>query len=118
MDAVDLLVFRGRLERSTNDWATRFMTEGEAADARGSLESTAARWAAKEAAMKALGIGLGQIDPTDIEVVKIDDVPTLRLHRGAKNRADELGLTDWSLSLSHTPRLAIAFVVAMGFAHE
>jgi holo-[acyl-carrier protein] synthase len=90
------------------------LTEGEAADTRGLLESIAARWAAKEAAMKALGIGIGQIDPTDIEVVKMDDVPTLRFHRGAKSRADELGLTDWSLSLSHTKDVAIAFVVALG----
>lgn len=114
VDAVSLDVFRTRLERSTNDWVSRFMTEGEVAETRGSLESIAARWAAKEAAMKALGIGIGQIDPTDIEVVKMDDVPTLRFHRGAKIRADELGLTDWSLSLSHTKDIAIAFVVAMG----
>lgn len=114
VDAVTLAVFQARIDRSRNDWVSRFMTEGEVADARGLLQSIAARWAAKEATMKALGIGIGQVDPTDIEVVKIDDVPTLRLHRGAKVRAEQLGLTDWSLSLSHTQEIAIAFVVAMG----
>lgn len=74
----------------------------------------AARWAAKESAMKALGQGIGKIALLDIEVVGDGGGgPALRLSGSAKTRAQELGITDWSVSLSHEGGFALAFVVMM-----
>ena len=67
---------------------------------------------------KALGTGIWRegIGWTDIEVgrdVK-SGAPTLSLHGAASTQAHKLGLTTWSISLSHDREHAIAFVVAMG----
>ena len=90
------------------------MTPVERSDAAGRIGSLAARWAAKEATMKALGIGIGKLDPTDVEVVTKDGQPTLRLHRNAALRSAALGLDHWSVSLTHDSGWAMAFVVAIG----
>lgn len=78
------------------------------------MDSLAARWAAKEATMKVLGIGIGRLDPTDIEVVSENHRPRLRLHRNAAKEAYSLGLSKWSVSLTHEAGWAMAFVVAIG----
>ena len=79
-------------------------------------ESLAARWAAKEATLKALGTGWSSdVDWKDVEVVSLPSgAPMLNVSGGAKKRADELGIVDWKLSLTHSRTLAIAFVVASG----
>ncbi len=76
-------------------------------------ESLAARWAAKEATLKALGTGWAVgISWTDVEVVnRPDGAPELFLAGGAKKIADKLGVVDAKLSLTHCKTLAIAFVV-------
>jgi holo-[acyl-carrier protein] synthase len=74
--------------------------------------SLAARWAAKEAVAKALGCGIGEIGWTDIEILDEDGAPLVQLHGNAALLAAKLGLSGWSVSLSHTTDLAIAFVVA------
>jgi holo-[acyl-carrier protein] synthase len=72
------------------------------------------RWAAKESAMKALGQGIGKIAPLDIEVSRdMNGAPTMELAGSAMARARELGITDWSVSLSHESGFAMAFVVMM-----
>ncbi len=78
-------------------------------------EHLAARFAAKEAALKALGTGLADgIQWTDVEVVKDPrdrGAPTLRLHNAALEVAQRLGVTRSHLSLSHTDSAAIASVI-------
>ena len=118
VDLSSVSALERRATRSHNDFIGRFWTEGERAESNGQYPKLAARWAAKEATMKALGWGIGKLDPTDIEVVTIDAMPTLRLHRTAVVRAEELGLQQWSLSLSHEGDLAIALVVAIGEKDE
>ena len=85
---------------------------------RGRIESLAARFAAKEAAAKALGTGIWRngIGWTDIETVRDEQTgaPTLHLHHGAQARAATLGWRDWTVSLSHDRGHAIALVVAAG----
>ncbi len=77
------------------------------------VESLAARWAAKEAAAKALGTGIGHVTWLEIEVLQNGDgCPSLRLHGRAGALAAEKGLTRWALSLAHDGGLALAFVVA------
>jgi len=76
-------------------------------------ESFAARFAAKEAVMKALGTGYGRgVWWRDIEVVRNSGRPTVLLHRGASERAAAIGATRWHLSLTHTADQALAYVIA------
>ena len=103
-----------RAERSRNDFIGRYWSAAEIEQSGGSFSSLAARWSAKEAAMKALGAGIGKIDPAHIEVVLVDGMPTLRLHKSAKRRSAELGLEHWTVSLTHQGDWALASIVAMG----
>jgi holo-[acyl-carrier protein] synthase len=72
-------------------------------------ESFAARFAAKEATMKALGRSFGW---QEIEVLRQTGAPSLKLQGRALQQADKLGVTRLHLSLSHTAASAIAYVVA------
>lgn len=75
--------------------------------------SLAARFAAKEATMKAMGVGLGAFPWQDIEVAKEEHhVPVLKLSGKGLSCAQKQGITHWHLSLSHNRSEAIAFVVA------
>ncbi len=77
-------------------------------------ERLAARFAAKEAVMKALGTGQGAgVRFRDIEVVHDDrGAPALVLHGRAHTVAHERRVRSWTLSLSHVRRVAIASVIA------
>ncbi len=79
------------------------------------MEAIAARFAAKEAAVKALGTGIGRVGWRDVEVLNLDNgQPLLKLHGEAAAMAKQLKLGDFSVSLSHTRRYAAAVVVAAG----
>ncbi len=80
------------------------------------IESYAARFAAKEAAMKALGTGWGKgVGWHDVEVVAVrGEAPALRLHGGAARRARAQRVTRWLVTLTHTETIAAACVVAEG----
>ena len=79
-------------------------------------QSYAARFAAKEATMKALGKGWGRyVGWLDIEVVrKRGSRPEIVLHGKAKEYAETLGIRRFHLALTHTAMLAEAVVVAEG----
>ena len=90
----------------------RVFTPGEiayCARRRTGAESYAARFAAKEAVVKALGTLVGW---REIEVVRTDGPPAICLHGRAAARAAELGIRNIHLSLSHTADHAIAYVIA------
>ncbi|OWY58685.1 hypothetical protein B7486_78645 [cyanobacterium TDX16] len=77
-------------------------------------ERYAVRWAAKEAVMKALGVGLGEVDLKEIEVVRAESgAPSVVLHGRAAVVADARGVTTWQLSLTHTESAAHAIAVAL-----
>ncbi|MBV8462436.1 MAG: holo-ACP synthase [Acidimicrobiales bacterium] len=79
------------------------------------LSRLSTRFAAKEAAWKALGVGMGAVGLRDVEVVGGgDEAPSLSLHGRAAALASRSGVRRWHLSLTHTERTAIAFVVAEG----
>ena len=93
----------------------RFFTTQELIDADGRTPALAARFAAKEAVAKALGCGIGDVGWKDIEIVRDGRrMPHLRLHGAAQALAQQLGLVEWSVSLSHTHEHAMALVVALG----
>ncbi len=115
-DLVDLERFRQAAER-TPGILTRYFTEGERAYAERRQDPTeryAARFAAKEAVMKALGVGLGACEMAEIEVLRDEDsgAPDLVLHGKAAALAADRGVTAWHLSLTHTATSAHAIVIA------
>jgi len=80
------------------------------------FERYAARFAAKEAAMKALGTGWSRgVRWRDIEIVREPSgKPTLRLEGVARQIADRLGVKNISISITHSGNLALAQVVFEG----
>jgi holo-[acyl-carrier protein] synthase len=75
----------------------------------------AGRFAAKEAAMKALGTGHSQgVLWRDIEVVRAGGPPQLRFHGGAARRFQALGATGSLLTITHSETLALAQVLLLG----
>ena len=116
LDVVDLDRFRAAVER-TPGLLDRLFTAGErttAAERRDPIPSLAARFAAKEAVMKALGVGLGAFAWTDVEVGPVESgAPTLALSGAAAARAGDAGVIDWHLSLTHSGLVAAAVVLAV-----
>jgi len=113
---VDLVETR-RIDRIVKRYGEHFLdrvyTAAERQYCRDRATSLAARWAAKEAVVKALSCGFGDVCWSDIEVLNDErGAPYLRLSGQALMQADDLGLSEWSVSLSHTPDYAIAFVIA------
>ena len=81
---------------------------------RDSASSFAARFAAKEAAMKALGTGFSRgVYWQGIEVVRHHGPPQLQFHAGALARFTALGATKSLLTLTHSRELSIAHVLLM-----
>ncbi len=114
-DLVEIARIATLVERYGDRFTERVFTVGELVDCAGRAESLAARWAAKEAVAKALGVGIGPVAFREIEVVReVAGQPTLRLHGAAAQLAAGRGLAQWGLSLAHDGGLALAFVVAVG----
>ena len=112
VDVVDIDRF-GLSLRRTPSLRERLFTEAEREAAGHSVASLAARFAAKEAAMKALGVGLGGVRFHDISVAKeASGAPRLELSGMAVELARKRGWLSHSLSLSHSKMVAVAVVVA------
>ena len=116
VDAVEVSRFRLVLQRRPS-LATRLFTAGERAyGARFSdpAPRLAARFAAKEAAMKALGVGLGAFSFQDVEVVSAPSgAPSLRVSGAAAALAGRRGVTSFHVSITHTDSMAEAVVAAL-----
>lgn len=116
-DLVDVDRMREVLHRRES-FKNRVFRETEQAYAERQNDPTqryAARFAAKEATLKSLGLGLGGMALRDIEVVNDPDsgAPSLRLHGAAAEVAAEHGAGRFMISLSHTHRTASAVVIAL-----
>jgi holo-[acyl-carrier protein] synthase len=116
IDTVEVDRFRRVLEKRPGI-ADRLFTPAEQAYGRRQRdpsERLAARFAAKEAVMKALGVGLGAFAFRDVEVVKAPSgAPSVALTGRAAALAAERGVTDWRLSLTHSSLVAEAVAVAL-----
>lgn len=105
-----------RISQAAARWQERFLyriyTEAELQDSGKRWTSLAARFAAKEAVVKALGTGKG-IGWHDIEVRRHDnDAPYICLHGNARRLAGQRGIRNFALSLSHSEKYAIAVTIA------
>ena len=118
VDITEVARIAGMIERHGDQFLERVFTGRErayAAESRRRDEHFAARFAAKEATLKALGTGWRSgISWTDVEVVSLPSgQPTLHLHARAAEIAREQGIGAWSISLSHTENYAVASVIGI-----
>jgi phosphopantetheine--protein transferase-like protein len=115
-DLVECDRFRLALERRPRI-AERLFSDAERQYAfrhREPVPPLAARFAAKEAVMKAMSVGLWKFALRDVEVVRLPSgQPEVALHDKAAALAAERGVTRWLLTLSHTDGMAIAIAVAL-----
>jgi holo-[acyl-carrier protein] synthase len=117
LDLTEISRIRELLERHGERFKERTFTTEERAYCESCSDCAphyAARFAAKEAVSKALGTGFSQgVSWQDIEVLRSEaGQPSLRLHGRAAERAQEMGITQWMLSLTHCRDTAAASVAA------
>lgn len=119
VDILHVPRLREALERYGERFLERVYTPSELAYCNGRVPELAARFAAKEAVSKALGVGMRVMSPDGIGWHEAEVVnggsgkPGVRLRGHAAELAVQLQLTQWSLSITHERDYAIALVVAM-----
>ena len=117
VDAVDVRRFAAVLERTPRTRQRLFTAEELAEVATGGDvdASLAARFAAREAAMKALGVGLGAFDFHELSIHRLESGRPQIVQTGrAAELAASQGVDRWFVSLTHTDDMAIAYVIAEG----
>src|SRR5882757_1875178 len=116
VDITDVDRIEAAIERRGRPFLDRLFTPSEIAYCethRHRAERFAGRFAAKEAAMKALGTGWSRgVRWVDVEVVRQKGGrPTVKLHGEAGKISERLGVTNISLSITHTADQAFAQVI-------
>jgi holo-[acyl-carrier protein] synthase len=115
VDLIEIARIEEVINRHGKHYLERIYTPAELEQSGKQIESLAGRFAAKEAFAKALGTGIGEVAWKEIEILGDEqNAPTLKLYGAAEQKAKELGLSTWSVSISHGQSLAVAFVVALG----
>lgn len=115
VDLIEISRIEEVISRHGRHYLERIYTPAELELCGKRIESLAGRFAAKEAVAKALGCGIGDVTWKEIEILGDEqNAPTLTLHGAAGQKAGELGLMTWSLSISHSQSHAVAFVAAIG----
>jgi len=112
IDVIEIARVRAVLSRHPDRFLSRVYTREEVAFCRGRVPELAARFAAKEAVMKALGTGARGLAWREIEILPNQrGKPLVYLHGKARERAETIGLRGVDISLTHSHELAIAAVV-------
>lgn len=110
-----------RIEKTYQDFGEKFLDRVLTASEKEYVLSSkhqmisrlAARYAAKEAVAKLLGVGIGEkVSFKDITISKNGDAPEVELSGTALELAQELGLKDFAISISHEDILVMATVIA------
>lgn len=118
VDIVELERIQRVVARYGERFLVRIYTTAERDRYRNRLPELAARFAAKEAVSKALGVGLSHISVHGIGWQEVEVLsnplgkPEVYLSGRARELAEEQGLHEWAISLSHSREYAVAFVVA------
>ena len=114
VDLVDVGAFERAVDITDGELVEVCFTGRERMEAGERTDRLAARFAAKEAAAKAMGAGIMRgVAWQDIELVRDDAQPELVLRGGAAEAARQQGWYAWSVSLSHEASTAVAMVVAL-----
>ena len=112
VDVIEIERVEAALARFGERFLRRVYTAEEAAFCRGRVHELAARFAAKEAVMKALGTGAKGVAWREIEVLPNHrGKPLVYLYGRARARAERIGLAGLDVSMSHSREYAVAFVV-------
>lgn len=115
VDLIEITRIEDVIARHGKHYLERIYTPAELEYCGKRAESLAGRFAAKEAVVKALGCGIGDVTWKEIEILGDEQhAPTLTLRGVAAEKAKALGLTTWSVSISHSQSHSVAFVVAIG----
>jgi holo-[acyl-carrier protein] synthase len=113
VDIIEISRIADTMKRFGNRFLQRIYTYDEIAYCRGRAPQLAARFAAKEAVMKALGTGTRGIGWREVEVTrKRSGEPCIELHGRAVERAAFLGIDRIAISISHSREYAVASVVS------
>ena len=118
IDLADTHRVAALIDRHGDHFLARVFSEAERqyceANVKRRMEHYAARFAAKEAALKAIGTGwTNGIAWTDVEVIRQPSgQPELRVHGKVAEIAAKLGVRAWTISISHTETTAMASVIA------
>ena len=109
------IIETARIKKAIARWGEAFLrrvyTDSELELYRKKPSSLAARFACKEAVMKLLGTGRNGINWREIETLSHPGgKPLVKLHGRAQSKANELGLKEIAVSLSHSKEYAIASV--------
>ena len=114
IDMIAIPRVRAAIERHDGRFLRRVYTPEEVAFCRGRVPELAARFAAKEAVMKALGTGARGVAWREIEVLPDRrGKPLIYLYGRAQERADRIGLRALDVSLTHEGGFAVAAVVGV-----
>ena len=116
VDVVDIARFRAVLDRRPALARRLFSAEelAYAATLANPAPTLAGRFGAKEAGMKALGVGIGAVDWTDISVLRRPGGrPEMVVSGRAADLAARRGVHGWEVSISHTDSLASVTVLAL-----
>ena len=120
VDIIHIPRIQKALEQHGERFLKRVFTPREIQSCRGHAREFAARFAAKEAVSKALGVGMRIMARNGIGFLEVEVLPDgngkphIHLSGAAAERARELNLKEWAISLSHERYYAVAFVVAVG----
>jgi len=118
IDATEIPRIAATMKNYGDRFLQRIFTPGEieyCQSKRHAAQHFAARFAVKEAAMKALGTGHSRgVLWRDVEVVRFGGPPQLRFHGGAARRFAALGGRSSVVTITHTDTLALAQVILMG----
>lgn len=115
VDMIEVARIERGVQRHGDRFYQRFFTEQEVEFCKKNAQRLAGRFAVKEAVGKAFGTGIGDVSWQEIEVVCDErGRPFLNLTGNAQTLANQMGLTQWEISLTHTDTHAVGFVVAMG----
>jgi holo-[acyl-carrier protein] synthase len=113
VDIIEIARIKEAIERWGQRFLDRIYTGSEQMLCQERPSSLAARFAGKEAVMKALGTGIKGAGWREIEILSAPSgQPQVHLHGKAQNRAATLGLSEVAISLSHSREYAVAFAVA------
>jgi holo-[acyl-carrier protein] synthase len=115
VDLVEIDRIRQAVDRHGERFLQRVYTSQELEDCGSNYKSLAVRFAAKEAVSKAFGTGIGEVGFKELEIVRLaSGAPEVRLLGKAAELATLMGILNWSISLSHSENVAVAFVIGYG----
>jgi holo-[acyl-carrier protein] synthase len=114
IDLVDVDLMRTLIGDGGASFVDAYWSQAEQDATDNQIDRLAGRWAAKEAVMKSLGHGVGDVDPIDVEIAALaSGAPHVVLHGGAAQLAEELRVQRCHVSITHESSWAAAIALAV-----